>query len=138
LLMPRDRVFMLTIVLLIGIGFVAKVLMAVLMLKAPLLIDWMAPARVIGLAAGLILAAWFSHFRYRWRAFCATLFVFAGGIMTKITSIYGAFDETLRLFGWPYGQLVNFASLTRWMHETWPLLAVIFLSWLFVTHHEQA
>ena len=56
--------------------------------------------------------------------------------MAKITSIYGAFDETLRLFNWPYGQLVNFASLTRWMHETWPLLAVIFLAWVFVTHRE--
>ena len=136
LLMQPTRALMLNVIMLLAAGFAIKVAMAALMLKAPQMIDWMAPARVIGLASGLILASYFSHFRYRWRAFCATLFVFAGGLMAKITSIYGAFDETLRLFNWPYGQLVNFASLTRWMHETWPLLAVIFLAWVFVTHRE--
>lgn len=134
LLMRRSRAVMLNVVLLLAAGFALKVAMAALMLKAPQLIDWMAPSRVIGLTSGLILAAYFSRLRYRWRAFCATLFVFAGGLMAKITSIYGAFDETLRLFSWPHGQLVNFASLTRWMHETWPLVAVVFLAWLFVTH----
>ena len=136
LLMHPTRPVMLNVVLVLAAGFVIKVAMAALMLKAPQMIDWMAPARVIGLTSGLVLATYFSRFRYRWRAFCATLFVFAGGLMAKITSIYGAFDETLRLFNWPYGQLVNFASLTRWMHETWPLIAVIFLTWLFVTHRE--
>ena len=136
LLMRPNRGVMLNVMLLLAAGFVIKVAMAALMLKAPQMIDWMAPATVIGLTSGLILAAYFSRFRFRWRAFCATLFVFAGGLMAKITSIYGAFDETLRLFNWPHGQLVNFASLTRWMHETWPLVTVIFLAWLFVTHRE--
>ena len=136
LLMPPNRTIMLNVILLILAGFVIKVAMAALMLKAPQMVDWIAPARVIGLTSGLILAAYFSRLRYRWRAFCATLFVFAGGLMTKITSVYGAVDETLRLFNWPYGQLVNFTGLTRWMHETWPLLTVIFLAWLFVTHRE--
>jgi VanZ family protein len=136
LLMHPNRTVMLNIILLLAAGLVLKVAMASLMLKAPQMIDWMAPARVIGLTSGLLLAAYFSRLSYRWRAFCATLFVFAGGLMAKITSVYGAFDETLRLFDWPHGQLVNFASLTRWMHETWPLVAVIFLAWLFVTHRE--
>ena len=136
LLMRPNRAVVLNVVLLLAAGFIIKVAMAALMLKAPQMIDWMAPARVIGLTSGLILAAYFSRLSYRWRAFCATLFVFAGGLMAKITSIYGAFDQTLRLFDWPHGQLVNFASLTRWMHETWPLVAVIFLAWLFVTHRE--
>jgi VanZ family protein len=136
LLMIPGRAVMLHVAVLLAAGFIIKVAMAALMLKAPQLIDWMAPARVIGLTSGLILAAYFARLSYRWRAFCATLFVFAGGLMAKLTSIYGAFDETLRLFGWPHGQLVNFASLTRWMHETWPLVTVIFLAWLFVTHRE--
>ena len=136
LLMHRNRAVMLNVVLLLAAGFAIKVAMAALMLKAPQMIDWLAPSRVIGLTSGLLLAAYFLRLSYRWRAFCATLFVFAGGLMAKITSIYGAFDETLRLFNWPHGQLVNFASLTRWMHETWPLVAVIFLAWLFVTHRE--
>ena len=136
LLMHPKRSAMLDVVVLLAAGFVIKVAMAALMLKAPQMIDWLAPATVIGLTSGLILAAYFNRLSFRWRAFCATLFVFAGGLMAKLTSIYGAFDETLRLFSWPHGQLVNFASLTRWIHETWPLLAVIFLAWLFVTHRE--
>lgn len=136
LLMRPGRSVLVNVMLLLAAGFIIKVAMAALMLKAPQMIDWIAPARVIGLTSGLILAAYFSRFGYRWRAFCATLFVFAGGLMAKITSIYGAFDETLRLFDWPHGQLVNFASLTRWMHEIWPLVAVIFLAWLFVSHRE--
>ncbi len=136
LLMHPGRNVTLHVLLLLAAGLVIKIAMAALMLKAPQMIDWMAPARVIGLTAGLILATYFARFSYRWRAFCATLFVFAGGLMAKLTSIYGAFDETLRLFNWPHGQLVNFTSLTRWMHETWPLVTVIFLAWLFVTHHD--
>lgn len=136
LLLRPTRTMMLNAVLLLAAGLVIKVAMGVLMLKAPQMIEWMAPARVIGLTSGLLLAAYFSRLRYRWRVFCATLFVFAGGLMAKITSMYGAFDETLRLFNWPHGQLVNFASLTRWMHEVWPLVAVIFLATLFVARHE--
>lgn len=136
LLMRPARTMMLNVIALLAGGLIIKMAMASLMLKAPQMLDWMAPARVIGLTSGLLLAAYFSRLRYRWRAFCATLFVFAGGLMAKITSVYGAFDETLRLFAWPHGQLVNFASLTRWMHETWPLVAVIFLAWQFVAHRE--
>ena len=136
LLTHPTRTVMLDAVLLLAAGLVIKMAMAALMLKAPQMIEWMAPARVIGLTSGLIIATYFSRLSYRWRTFCATLFVFAGGLMAKITSIYGAFDETLRLFDWPHGQLANFASLTRWVHETWPLLTVIFLAWLFVTHRE--
>lgn len=136
LLTHPARTVMLDAVLLLTAGLVIKMAMAALMLKAPQMIEWMAPARVIGLTSGLIIATYFSRLSYRWRTFCATLFVFAGGLMAKITSIYGAFDETLRLFDWPHGQLANFASLTRWVHETWPLLTVIFLAWLFVTHRE--
>ncbi len=135
LLVP-NRAAMLNVLLLLAAALLLKIAMAAMMLKTPQMIDWMAPARVIGLTSGLILAAYFARLSFRWRAFCATLFVFAGGLMAKITSIYGAFDETLRLFYWPHGQLVNFASLTRWITEIWPLLAVIFLATLFVTRHE--
>ncbi len=136
LLLQPNRAVMLNILLLLAISVALKVAMAAMMLKEPQIIDWMAPARVIGLTSGLILSACFMRLGFRWRAFWATLFVFAGGLMAKITSIYGAFDETLRMFYWPHGQLVNFASLTRWINEIWPLLAVIFLASLFVTRHE--
>ena len=52
--------------------------------------------------------------------------------MSKITSVYGAFDEALRLFNWPHGHIANFAGLTRWVHESWPLLAVALSAWIFI------
>lgn len=136
LLMRPGRFVMFNIMLLLASGFALKVVMAALMLKAPQLIDWLAPARVIGVVAGFLLALFFVRVSKRWRTLSATLFVFAGGLMAKITSVYGAFNETLRLFNWPHGQLVNFTNITLWLHETWPLFAVLFLAWLFVTHHE--
>jgi VanZ family protein len=121
------------VVLILMFGFVAKISMASLMLKAPQLIAWLSPATVIGLAGGIALFLLLRSWRHRWRAFAATLFVFAGGLLSKMNSVYGAFDEMLRLFDWPYGHLVNFASLTRWANEVWPVAASIFLAVVFLT-----
>ncbi len=123
-----------SVLVIVALGFVAKVSMAAMLLKAPLLIAWMGPGTVIGLTAGFVLFTFFSPRRFRWRAFSATLFVFAGALLAKMTGVYGTWSDTLRLFDWPYGQLLNFASLTRWIHEIWPLLALIFLATLFVKH----
>jgi hypothetical protein len=118
------------------VGFMAKVSMAALMLKAPQLIGWMSPGTVIGLSAGLALSIFLLPLTYRRRVLVATLLVFAGGLMAKMSSVYGAFGETLRLFDWPYGHLVNFASLTSWVHEVWPLAAIIYLAILFVKQQD--
>ncbi|MEO8101189.1 MAG: VanZ family protein [Betaproteobacteria bacterium] len=133
LLHPRNRMI-LNVLLILALGFVFKVSAASLMLKAPQMVGWLAPSTVIGLSAGLLLFAYFSRIVYRWRAFCATLFIFAGGLMAKMASVYGAFDETLRLLNWPHGHLINFASLTRWLHEVWPLLAFLLVAWIFIRH----
>jgi len=135
LLHPHRQTFM-NVLLILGLGLFAKISAASLMLKAPQMVGWLGPATIIGLSAGLLLFAYFSRIRYRWRAFCATLFIFAGGLMAKMASVYGAFDETLRLFSWPYGHLASFASLTRWVHESWPLLACVLVAWIFVRHRE--
>lgn len=132
LLLHRGRRGMVSVMLILVLGFLLKVSTASLMLKAPQMASWLGPATVIGLTSGLILFAYFSRIEFRWRAFCATLFIFAGGMMTKITGIYGAFDESLRLLNWPHGHLSNFTGLTRWIHEIWPLLAILFAAWLFV------
>ncbi len=133
LLHPANRVWI-SVLVIVVLGFVAKVSMAALLLKAPLLIAWMGPGTVIGLSAGFLLFTFFSQHSFRARAFSATLMVFAGALLTKMAGIYAAWSDTLRLFDWPYGQLLNFASLTRWIHEVWPLLAIIFLATLFVKH----
>jgi len=135
LLRPGRRVI-LNVLLILALGFFTKVSTASLMLKAPQMVGWLGPATIIGLTAGLLLFAWFSRVGYRWRAFCATLFIFAGGLMAKMASVYGAFDETLRLLNWPHGHLISFASLTRWVHETWPLLAFLLVAWIFVKYRE--
>jgi VanZ family protein len=133
LLHPAKRVWA-NALFIIALGFVVKVSMAALMLKAPQLIAWIGPGTVIGLGAGLLISTLLMGCTFRWRAFFATLLVFAGGLMAKVSGVYGSATETLRLFDWPYGQLVNFASLTRWVHEVWPLLALIFLAIVFVKH----
>lgn len=136
LLLHPARRTLINVLLILVLGFVAKFTTAALMLKAPQMVGWMGPATVIGLSAGLILFAYFSRINYRWRAFCTTLFIFAGGLMAKMASIYGGFDETLRLFSWPHGHLISFASLTRWVHETWPLFACVLVAWIFVKQRE--
>ena len=135
LLHPRKRLT-LNVLLILALGFFTKVSTASLMLKAPQMVGWLSPATIIGLSAGLLLFAYFSRIGYRWRAFCATLFIFAGGLMAKMASVYGAFDATLRLLNWPYGHLISFASLTRWVHEIWPLLAFLLVAWIFMRHRE--
>lgn len=132
LLLSPGRPMLPRVLFILVSGFVAKVSMAALMLKAPQMVEWMGPATIIGLTSGLFLFAWFSRIGARWRAFWATLFIFAGGLMSKITSVYGAFDEALRLFNWPHGHIANFAGLTRWVHESWPLLAVALSAWIFI------
>lgn len=134
-LQPSKRVF-LNVLLILALGFFTKISAASLTLKAPQMVGWLGPATVIGLSGGLLLFAYFSRLGYRWRAFCTTLFIFAGGLMAKMTSVYGAFDETLRLINWPHGHLFSFASLTRWLHEIWPLLAFLLVAWIFVKHRE--
>ncbi len=133
LLHPANRAWV-SVLVIMALGFLAKVSMAAMLLKAPLLIAWMGPGTVIGLSSGFLLFTFFAQRSFRWRAFSATLFVFAGALLAKITGVYGTWSDTLRLFDWPYGQLLNFASLTRWVHEVWPLLALIFLASLFVKH----
>jgi len=114
------------------VGLIAKLAMAALLLKTSLVAASLSPATVIGVSSGLLLFLFFARIRYRWRAFWATLFVFAGGVMSKLSSVYSALDETLRLFNWPYGQLANFASLTRWLNEIWPLAALVLLATIFI------
>jgi len=133
LLQPHTRA-VLSVLMLLSLGLAAKLAMAALLLKAPQLIDWLGPATVIGLGAGLSLFGVLKNIAYRWRAFGATLCVFAGAVMAKLTSIYSALDEMLRLFDWPHGHLVNFASLTRWVHEAWPITTFLFLAVVFVHH----
>ena len=132
LILHRKKRVLLNVGVILTAGILAKLSMAALLLKAPLIAASLSPATVIGVAAGFVLFVFLSKINYRWRAFWASLLVFAGGVMAKLSSVYSALDETLRLFNWPYGQLANFASLTRWLNEIWPLAALVFLATIFI------
>jgi VanZ family protein len=136
-LRAKSRIWIFVLAIL-GLGFFAKIAMAALMLRAPQLSGWMGPATVIGVTSGLLIFTFFSGRIYRWRAFWATLLIFAGSFFAKVASVYSAFDEVLRLFNWPFGHLASFAEITRWVHEVWPFVAFIFLAILFVKPRRDA
>ncbi len=137
MIVPPQRGFALPLVLILACGLAAKLAMAALLLKAPQLVSSLSPATVIGVICGVAVQSRFSRRPYRWRAFWACLFMFAGGVMAKLASVYAAFDQALRLFNWPYGQLANFAGLTRWINEVWPFAALVFLAVAFVSNQSE-
>jgi len=131
LLQPGKKA-LLAVSAILALGLALKLVAAGLMLKTPLLVGWLGPATILGIAAGYLALPPMFAARRRVRIFMALLLVFAGGLMSKMTSIYDAFEETLRLFDWHYGQLSSFASMTRVLNESWPILALIFLACCFV------
>jgi len=115
-------------------GFILKFATAALMLRAPLMDSWLGPPAIFGLSAGIIAGFLCMGLAYRPRLLLATLLVFAGGLLSKMSGVYDALDETLRLFDWPFDRYGNFASLTKSLHEVWPVIAVIFLSYCFIRY----
>jgi hypothetical protein len=97
------------------------------MLKAPLLFDWLGYDTGAGIFAGLILLALLVRFSHRVRIYLATMVIFAGGLLAKIAAIYDSLPAIIRVFSWPYGQLLNISNLTRLLHEVWPVLALVYL-----------
>jgi hypothetical protein len=103
--------------------------MASLMLKPNLTAMWMTEGRVAGLVAGLVLFLPLRLLGRTARTYLATLCLLAGALFAKIFGEYSELADFLRLFQWPHGQLASFATLTRWLHESWPALT---LAWLVV------
>jgi VanZ family protein len=131
-LLKPGRVIIVYVLGLMLTGLLLKLSAGAFMLRASASTEWLSPASVSGLLAGLIAAVYLLRLQFRTRLFVATLLVFAGGLMSKLSSIYDPIEATLRLFNWQYGQLSNFTSLTRYLHEIWPLLALLFLAYCFI------
>ncbi|PWB62978.1 MAG: hypothetical protein C3F16_05715, partial [Betaproteobacteria bacterium] len=93
--------------------------------------------RVVGLAAGLVAFAPLRGVRRTGRIYLAIVLTLAGALLAKIFGAYSAVGDFLRLFSWPYGQLATFATLTRWIHEAWPALALAWLVALFVWRRDE-
>jgi VanZ family protein len=96
---------------------------------------WVSAGRMAGLAAGLALFAALRRLPRAVRIYLALLTITAGDLLAKIFGAYSSLEDFLRLFRWPHGQLASFATLTRFLHELWPLAALVFLIDLFL--HER-
>jgi VanZ family protein len=111
----------------LALALIIKTVAAVLLLKEPLIPHWFGRETVAGLAGGVVLLLIFSSLRRRQRLIVAGLIILAGGVMSKLAAIYDSPSEILRVFKWPYGQLLNFTSLTQFINEAWPLAALVYL-----------
>ena len=123
--------------LLLTVALWLKFVMSSVMLKPHLSDDWLSEARMVGLAAGLALFFPLRLLGRRARIYAAILFLLAGALFAKIFGAYSTLGEFLRLFSWPYGQLATFATLTRTLHESWPVLAIAFLVALFIYRRDE-
>jgi VanZ family protein len=116
---------------LLSIALWLKFAMASVLLQPHFAEEWLSAGRVAGLTGGLLL---FVPLRKRprpVRLYLALVTIFAGALFSKIFGAYSPVDELVRLFRWPHGQLGSFATLTRFLHELWPVAAIAFLAALF-------
>ncbi len=125
-------------VVLLTIALWLKFAAASVMLKPHLSAEWVSTGRMVGLAGGLAAFYPLRRLPRPARIYLALLLVLAGALFAKIFGAYSAMEELLRLFSWPYGQLANFATLTQYLHEWWPFVAVAFLIALFLWERRHA
>ena len=123
--------------LLLTVALWCKFAMASVMLKPHLSAGWVTEGRVVGLAAGLLAFAPLRGWQRAGRIYLAIVLTLAGALFAKIFGAYSELADFLRLFSWPHGQLATFATLTRWIHEAWPVLALAWLIALFVWRRDE-
>jgi VanZ family protein len=127
LLIQRSLKPALFAVAVLALALLIKTAAAVMLLKEPLIPHWLGRETISGVVGGIVLLLIFSSLRRRQRLIVAGLIILAGGVMSKLAAIYDSPTEILRVFKWPYGQLLNFTSLTQFINEAWPLAAVAYL-----------
>lgn len=136
-LLRSDRGALGWTLLLLTVSLWCKFAMASLMLKPNLTAMWMSESRVVGLVAGLVVFLPLRRLRRGARTYLAIVCLLAGALFAKIFGEYSELGDFLRLFHWPHGQLASFATLTRWLHEAWPVLALAWLIARFVRQRHE-
>lgn len=116
---------------LLSLALWLKFAAASFMLQPHFAAEWLSTGRVVGLAAGIAVLLPLRRLGVSARIYLALLFVLAGALLSKIFGAYSGQGEWLRVFRWPHGQLANFFTLTQFLHETWPFLALVYLIALF-------
>lgn len=117
---------------LLSVALWLKFMAASFMLQQHFAEEWVSMGRAIGLAVGIALLVPTRRFGRSGRIYLALVLVLAGALFSKIVGAYSPLEDFLRLFRWPYGQLATFATLTRFLHEAWPLMALAYLIALFL------
>ena len=131
-LLARDQGGLRVTLVLLSVALWLKFTAASLMLQPHFSEDWVSTGRIAGLVVGVLLLVPTRRFGRMGRTYLALVLILAGALFSKIAGAYSPLDEFLRVFRWPYGQLANFATLTRFLHELWPFMAVGYLIALFL------
>jgi VanZ family protein len=129
--------FRVTLVLL-SVALWLKFVGATFLLQPHFTDEWVTSGRFLGLAVGLAAFYPLRRLPRAPRTYVAILAILAGALLAKIFGAYSPLDELLRVFRWPYGQLANFATLTRYLHELWPFAALTFMIALFLRDRRAA
>ncbi len=137
-LLPTGSGSLTITLVLLSIALWLKFFTASLLLQPHFAEEWLSVGRIGGLAAGLVLFVPLSRLPRAGRLYLALVMILAGALFNKIFGAYSPVDEFLRLFRWPHGQLGSFATLTRFVHELWPVGAIAFLVGLFVRERRLA
>lgn len=136
-LMRSDHGSLRVTAVLLSVALWLKFVFASAMLQPHFSAEWVGTGRVLGLAGGLLLFLPLRRLARQGRIYLSLVLILAGALFSKIFGAYSAMEEFMRLFRWPHGQLASFATLTRFLHELWPLAAVVFLAFLFVTSRQR-
>lgn len=129
-LLRGEGAFRVTLVLL-SLALWLKFAASSFMLQPNFSAEWVSVGRVAGIAGGVLALFALRRIGRLGRIYLALVLILAGAMLSKIFGAYSPIEELLRLFRWPHGQLASFATLTRFIHELWPLAAVVFLVALF-------
>jgi VanZ family protein len=115
-----------------GVAFCLKLVAANTLLRPEISAQWHSEETLTGLAIGFVALLPLSFLQLSLRIYLAAVLILAGGMLSKMAGNYVALSDMLRLFDWPYGQLLQFTGLTLYLNEIWPLVALIFLFWYWL------
>ena len=137
-LLASDAGSLRVVLTLLSVALWLKFATASVMLQPHADAEWAGGGRVVGIAVGL--GAFFALRRVAraTRMYLAIVTILAAALFSKMFAPYSGIEDFLRVFRWPHGQLATFATLTRFLHELWPLGAVVYLVGLFLRSRRPA
>ena len=137
-LLRREQGSLRVTLVLLSAALWLKFVAASFMLQPHFSDEWVTSGRFVGLALGVAALAPLRRLPRAGRAYVAILAILAGALISKIFGSYSSLVDLLHVFRWPYGQLANFTTLTRSVHELWPFAALTFLVAVFLRDRRAA